>query len=129
MPIEVEGRRSNNATGTRSKKRRSPLGRMFRGMGWLFGGPVDWTGRRGISRGASFIRDLSVTLRSGSRRDPRFRTSEAGGFDLEATAFLHGISVFELESRLRVRRRQTARIAYATLALGFIFLTAWLCEA
>jgi len=98
-------------------------------MGWLFGGPVDWTGRRGISRGASFIRDLSVTLRSGSRRDPRFRTSEAGGFDLEATAFLHGISVFELESRLRVRRRQTARIAYATLALGFIFLTAWLCEA
>jgi hypothetical protein len=42
---------------------------------------------------------------------------------------LHGISLFELERRLKVRRRQTARIAYATFALGCIFLTAWICEA
>jgi hypothetical protein len=51
------------------------------------------------------------------------------GYDLETTAFLHGISLFELERRLKVRRRQTARIAYATLALGCIFLTAWIWEA
>jgi len=37
--------------------------------------------------------------------------------------------VFELERRLRGRRRQTARIAYATFALGCIFLMAWVCEA
>lgn len=105
------------------------LGRAFRGIGWLCTGPVDWVGLRGISRGASLVRDLSVTLRSGTQRDSRFRTSEDGGFDLEATAFLQGISVFQLERRLRVRRRQTARIAYATFALGCIFLTAWVCEA
>ena len=92
-------------------------------------GPVDWAGRRGISRGASFIRHLSVTFRSGSRRDRRFRTSEDGGFDLKATAFLYSISVSELERRLKVRRRQTALIAYATFALACIFLTAWVCEA
>ena len=111
MMIERDGRKSSKT----SEKRRSPLRRLFRGIGWLSAGPVDWTGRRGISRGAYFIRDLVAALRFGSRPDPRFRTSEDGGFDVEATAFLHGISVFELQRRLAVRRRQTARIAYATL--------------
>jgi hypothetical protein len=129
MPMERDGGKSHNPAGSTGDKRRSLLRRMFRGIGWLSAGPVDWTGRRGISRGASFIRDLSVALRFGPHRDPRFRTSEDGGFDLEATAFLHGISVFELERRLVVRRRQTARIAYAAFALGCIFLTAWVCEA
>jgi hypothetical protein len=102
---------------------------VFRSIGWLSAGPIDWVGLRGISRGASFIRDLCVTLRIGARRDPRFRASEDGGYDLEATAFLHGISLLELERRLKVQRRQTARIAYVTFALGCIFLTAWMCEA
>jgi len=74
------------------------------------------------------IRDLSATVR-GSRRDRRFRTSGDGGFDLDSTAFLYGISVPELERRLKVRRRQTALIAYATFALACIFLIAWVCEA
>jgi hypothetical protein len=37
--------------------------------------------------------------------------------------------VFELERRLVVRRRQTARIAYATFALGCFFFVAWVGEA
>jgi len=109
-------------------KRRSLFGRVFRGIGWLSAGPVDWVGLHGISRSASFIRGLSATLRSGSRRDPRFKSREDGGFDIEATAFLRGISVFELERRLRLRRRHTARIAYATFAMGYIFLAGWVCE-
>jgi hypothetical protein len=68
-------------------------------------------------------------LRTSAQRDPRFRASEDGGYDLEATAFFHGISLFELERRLKVRRRQTARIAYATFTLGCIFLTTWVYEA
>src|SRR5713226_1766583 len=108
MPLELKGQGSRNSACSKSEKRRSLFGRVFRGIGWLSAGPVDWVGLRGISRGASFVRDLSVTLRSGSQRDRRIRTSEDRGFDLEATAFLHGISVFELERRLRVRRRQTA---------------------
>jgi hypothetical protein len=129
MPFEREGVGSRHSADSRSEKRRSLLGRVFRGIGWMSAGPMDWVGRRGISRGASFIRDLCVALRAGAQRDPRFRANEDGGYDLEATAFSHGMSLFELERRLKVRRRQTARIAYATLALGCIFLTAWMCEA
>jgi hypothetical protein len=129
MPSEREGPGPRHGAGSKGEKRRSLLGRVFRGIGWLSAGPIDWVGLRGISRGASFIRDLCVTFRTGARRDPRFRASEDAGYDLKATAFLHGISLFELERRLKVRRRQTARIAYATLALGCIFLTAWIWEA
>ena len=129
MPFEREAPGSYYAAGPISKERRSLFGRLFRGIGWLSAGPVDWLGLRGISRGASFIWDLTVALRAGARRDPCLRASEEGGYHLEATAFLHGISLFELEGRLKVRQRQTARIAYATLALGCMFLMAWICEA
>jgi hypothetical protein len=126
MPFEREAPGSCHGAASTSEKRRSLFGRVFRG---LSAGPVDWLGLRGISRGASFIQDLAVTLRAGAQRDPRFPASEDDGSDLKATGFLHGISLFELERQLKVRQRQTARIAYATFALGCIFLTAWICEA
>ena len=129
MPFEREAPGSYYAAGPISKERRSLFGRVFRGIGWLSAGPVGWVGLRGISRGASFIRNLATVLRAGAQRHPRFPASEDGGYDLEATAFLCGISLFELQRRLQVRQRQTARIAYATFALGCIFLTAWICEA
>jgi hypothetical protein len=129
MPIQAENPGSINAPGSERQKRRSLLGRAFRGIGWLSSGPVDWAGLRGISRSASLIRNLSATLRTGSRRDLRFRTGGDGGFDLNSTAFLYGISVPELERHLKARRRQTALIAYATFALACFFLTAWVCEA
>jgi len=129
MPIQLETPGSNNARGSERQKRRSLFGRVFRGIAWLSAGPVDWAGLRGISRSASLIRHLSVTVRSGSRADRRFRTSGDGGFDLNATAFSYGISGPELQRRLKVRRRQTALIAYATFGLACIFLTAWVCEA
>ena len=129
MPIQLQKPGSNSASSSERQKRRSLLGRAFRSIGWLCSGPVHWAGLRGISRTASFIRDLCATVRSGSQRDGRFRTSGDACFDLTATAFSYGISVPELERRLKVRRRQTALIAYATFALGCIFLTAWICEA
>jgi hypothetical protein len=129
MPLRLVSPESNNAPGSERQKRSSLFGRAFRSIGWLCSGPVHWAGLRGISRSASLIRDLSATVRSGSRRDRHFRTSGDGGFDLNSTAFLYGISVPELERRLKVRRRQTALIAYATFALACIFLTAWVCEA
>jgi hypothetical protein len=115
--------------GSAPQRRHSLLGKMFGSIGWLCSGPVHWAGLRGISRSASLIRDLSATVRSGSQRDGRFRTSRDTCFDLTATAFSYGISVPELERRLKVRRRQTALIAYATFALACIFLTAWVREA
>src|SRR6516162_1253537 len=129
MPLGSEGPGLCNSSSAKTGRRRSLFGRVFRGIGWLSAGPVDWMGLRGISRGASFIRNLATILRAGAQRHPRFPASEDGGYDLEATAFLCGISLFQLQRRLQLRQRQTARIAYATFALGCIFLTAWICEA
>jgi hypothetical protein len=129
MLFEREAPGSRHGAGSTSEKRRSLFRRVFRGIGWLSAGPIDWVGLRGISRGASFIRGLSVTLRTGARCDPRCQAREDGSYDLEATAFLHGISLLGLERGLKGRQRQTARVAYATFALGCIFLTAWMCEA
>jgi hypothetical protein len=129
MRLGLKGPGLHNPSGAKSGRRRSLFGRVFRGIGWLSAGPMDWLGLRGLSRGGSFLRDLSTSLCSASQRDPRFRTSEDRGFDLQATAFLHGTSALGLERRLRERRRQTAQIAYATFALGCVFLTGWVCEA
>ena len=112
-----------------ARKRRSVIGKLFRGAGWLAAGPVDWVGVGRIRRGASFIGDLVALLSTGPRRDTRFRTDAAGAFDLRATAFLHGVSAIELEHRLAARRRQTARIAYAAFALACLFLLGWLWQA
>ncbi len=129
MPIQLQSPESNNARSSECQKRLSLFGRGFRSIGWLCSGPVHWAGLSRLSRSASLIRDLSATVRAGSQRDRRFRTSGDGGFDLDSTAFSYGISVSELERRLKVRRRQTALIAYATFALACIFLIAWVCEA
>jgi hypothetical protein len=88
MPFEREAPGSCHGAASTSEKRRSLFGRVFRGIGWLSAGPVDWLGLRGISRGASFIQDLAVTLRAGAQRDPRFPASEDDGSDLKATGVL-----------------------------------------
>lgn len=129
MLFERQVSGSRHGGGSTTAKRRSLLGRMFRGIGWLSAGPIDWIGLRGISRGASLIRDLSVTLRTGAQRDSRFPITDDRGRDRELTAFLHGISSSELEWPLKIQRRQTARIAYATFALGCTFLMGWLYAA
>jgi hypothetical protein len=129
MSLDPRTPGSPNTSGTGNRTRRSVFGRVFGGIGWLSAGPADWAGLSGVCRGASFIRGLSVGLKAGSLNDPRFRMREDNGFDLEATAFLQGISVLELQRRLVLRRRQTARIAYVTFVLGCIFLIGWVCEA
>jgi hypothetical protein len=128
MRIERELRPPDIAAAPHGK-RRLLFGRLFRGVGWVATGLLDWAGRRSISRSASYIRGLSARLGAGAQRDGRFRTADDGGFDLEATAFFYGVGVHELRGRLWVRRRQTARIAYAMFALGCVFLTGWVWQA
>jgi hypothetical protein len=129
MRVESGARRSDNTAGASHVRWRLVLGRLIRGIGWVATGPLDWAGRRSISRSAGYIRGLSASLGSRLHRDGRFRTTADGSFDLEATAFLYGIGVHELRGRLWVRRRQTARIAYAMFALGCLFLTGWVWQA
>ena len=110
-------------------RRRSFVKRMFRGAGWLSAGPMDWAGTGRVRRGWSLIGDLATILRAGPGRDQRFKTEDCGVFDARATAFSYGLSVPQLEQRLLARRRQTARIAYTTFALGWLFLVGWLLRA
>ena len=112
-----------------SRKRRSFLGKVLHGAGWMAAGPVDWVGTRRIARSASFIGDLWSLLRGGPPRDTRFKTEPDRGFDLRATAFSYGVSVEELSERFAARRRQTARLAYATFAMAWLFLLGWTWQA
>ena len=68
-------------------------------------------------------------LKAGPPADRRLKTNEDGAIDLKATAFSYGISVAELECRLRLRQAQTRRAAYATFGLGSLSLLLWLVGA
>ena len=94
-------------------------------MGWLVAVPVDWAGTKSVSRAASLIGGLAGAIRIRPLRDPRFKVGDAGGFDLMATAFSCGMTVRQLEARLATRRKETALIAYAMLALAGLLLLAW----
>ncbi len=111
------------------KSRRSLFSKMFRGTGWLAGGPVDWAGTNRIRHGWSFIGELLVVLRTGPIGDSRLKTEEHHVVDVRATAFSYGMSVPEFESRLWSRRLQTARIAYASFAFAWLFLCGWIWHA
>jgi hypothetical protein len=91
MMLFREAPGSRHRAGSTIEKRRSLFRRALRGIGWLSAGPIDWVGLRGKSRGASFIRGLSISLRTGAQCYPRFQASEDGSYDIEATAFLYGI--------------------------------------
>jgi hypothetical protein len=129
VAISLGNPRSSEQPPEDRRQRRSFFGKVFRGTGWLAAGGVDWAGARRIRRGWSFIADLVSILRKGPTRDTRFKTEDSGVFDVRATAFSYGMSVPELEARLRSRRLQTARIAYATFALGWLFLFGWIWHA
>jgi hypothetical protein len=129
MTLSLDDPRSSEPPPEDRRKRRSFVATIFRGTGWLAAGPLDWAGTRRIRRGWSFIGDLVSILRRGPTRDTRFKTEDSGVFDVRATAFSYGMSVPELEARLRSRRLQTARIAYATFALAWLFLFGWIWHA
>jgi len=129
VTVSLDNARSSDSSQDDLKKRHSFFGKVLRGTGWLAAGPVDWVGTRRIRRGWSFIGDLVAILRSGSTRNNRFKTKDSGGFDVHATAVSYGMSVPQLEARLRSRRLQTARIAYATFAFAWLFLFGWIWHA
>jgi hypothetical protein len=129
MTVSLGNAHSSEPPPADRKQRRSFFGKIFRGTGWLAAGPVDWAGTRRIRRGWSFIGDLVHILRLGPSPDNRFKTEDRGVFDMRATAFSYGMSVPELKARLRSRRLQTARIAYAASALAWLFMCGWIWHA
>ena len=103
--------------------------KVVRAARWLVPGPWVWFGGPRIMRGGRLIHGYVDALSPPKRRDRRFKTEEDGRFDLGATAMWHGVSDVELRRRLFARRRQTARLAYATFVVGALFLLAWLWRA
>ncbi len=67
--------------------------------------------------------DLRVGQRAGASR---MRLDEAGAFDLDASAFLHGQRRAAFEDALAIRQVSTARNAWIFLGLGTAFFLGWL---
>ena len=128
MRLIVENSR-HSAEETQPRRRRSFFKGLFRGTGWLMATPFAWSGADRIRRGWSLIGDLFRLLRARPSRDTHFKTEGKSAFDLQATAVSYGISVHQLEACLAARRLQTARIAYAALVLGALFLAGWIWHA
>lgn len=129
MPIPLKNPLPEERLPESSKKPRSIIGKAFRGTQWLATGPADWVGTRRIRRGLSFIGDLFGILRRGPLPEPRFKTEGPGIFDLQATAFSYGVPVAQLEAQLRARQRHTARVAYVTFVLAWMFLAGWVWQS
>jgi hypothetical protein len=110
-------------------RRRSGVRKAVGVIGWLFGGPRDWAAVGSISRGFALIGDLARNARHEPASRARVFVREDRTLDLEATAFSHGVSVAALLAQLEVRRRETARLAYAMFGLGVLCLAFWLHAA
>jgi hypothetical protein len=111
------------------RDRSSFVRRNWRRAKFIAGGPVANVGFQEISDGRRFIGWLWGLLRRGVPIDTRLKLDEEGSIDLLAPAFSYGMTVETLVERLRFRRGQTARAAYAMFGLGSVSLVLWLYGA
>ncbi|WP_159729419.1 hypothetical protein [Methylosinus sp. Ce-a6] len=115
-----------NRSGT--PKRISPLNRGWNGVKWIGSIPGRAFPKHEVTEGGRVLTGLLAGVRRCLRRDTRFRVDEDRHFDLEATAFLHGMKVWQVESLLLRRRRQTALSAYLFFGAGWVLFFYWLFE-
>lgn len=104
-------------------------GRIRRSMKYVVSPFGAWVGAGAIRSSAEMVGAAVREARAAAKRDPRFMTFPDGRFDYEATAFLFGISVHELQCRLSARRRQTAYLAYGCLAAALVSFGLWISRA
>lgn len=82
-----------------------------------------------VRENARLIGNLAEHLHGRPDSEPKLHRTEDGRIDLRATAFALGEASHALERRILVRRRQTARAAYVSLALGAASVVVWLWRA
>ena len=111
------------------RRRRSMVGRIWRGTKMAARGPVEAAATAEITRGASLIGALFKLLQRGPAQDKSVQLDEHGVINVRATAYLLGITPDELEERLQQRQRQTGRAAYALSCLGALSFTCWIYGA
>src|SRR5271156_2603693 len=85
-----------------------------------------WLSLRISERAATLRRDVDERRSGGRRAASQVRLDEAGGYDLNAMAFLNGQGHRTFEETLTSRRRATARNAWIFLGLGAMFFASWL---
>ena len=130
MPIPIDSGAPNPKHGGASATRkRSMFGRLWRGTRWVASGPFEAFPGAAITRNGRFIGRLLRLVRVGPQPDTRVHMQEDRSIDLTATAFAYGISIGELEARLARRRRETARAAYLSFGLGWLFFGLWVLRA
>lgn len=126
MRDDGEGR---DARASGDQKNGSVFGRLWRGTKWLAASPFEAFQKDEIVENARLIGALGAARKGGSPANGRFRVHLDRSFDLAATAFLHGVSVPQLETLLRRRQKETARTAYLAFGLGTLCFIGWLLRA
>ncbi len=107
-------------------KTKSLMKRTWGGVKWFGSIPGRAFPNAEVAEGGRSILRLIATIRGEQRCDSRFRTYEDRSFNIEGTAFLHGMPVWRLETLLARRRRQTALAAYIFFGLGWACFLYWL---
>ena len=79
-----------------------------------------------VGDGRRFIGDVANSMRAPVAIDRRFQLYDDGSFDLNATAFLYGVSVWELEKRLVKRQEEFRRRACLWFSFGWLAFFAWI---
>ena len=107
--------------------RPSVSGRVWRGTKAAIRAPFATFPAATISENARSIRRLYDQIRSNVNEEPRVRTylTEDNRIDLMATGFMLGLGDDGLQQRIARRRRQAARLSYASLTIGCLFVVLW----
>ena len=95
----------------------------------IVAGPARTIGWLQIKQNATSIRELAAAIKAGPQPDPRLLPVVTNRrIDPERMAAALGVSVAEVEHRLMLRRRRTARAVYLYLSAAAAFLLVWLYE-
>ena len=109
-----------------ARQSRSPRSWIWRGTKLVLGAPLSAFPFGQIVRNGHQIGSLVSDLRQGPRPPQAVPQHRDGVLDKAATAEAFGLSEAELDKRLALRSRQTARMAYFAFGLGWIFVAAWM---
>ena len=118
-----------NSSGQPGPSQASVFGSIWRGARSAAAAPLSTFPIEQIRQNALLIGDLARKLRRRPASDPRVLRTEDGQLDLLGTGFDLGLSPRALQVRIASRRLQTARLAYASLMLGCVFLLLWIYHA
>ena len=118
-----------NISGQSGPGQGSVFGSIWRGAKSTAAAPLSTLQIEQIRQNALLIRDLARKLRRRTISDPHVPRTEDGQLDLLGTGFDLGLSPRALQARIASRRRHTARLAYASLMLGCVFVIVWIYHA